>query len=94
MQVADSYVGQDGDGKIFLRARARPMSHGAEDGWGRLVAMCLVWSGYAVNYLDPGRLRRSELRRIASELEISPELPILPDAILRANRPRRESRRD
>lgn len=93
IQVADSYLdAEDGD-QLFLRSHARPLSHGTKDGWGHLIAMCLVWSGYVANYLDPHRTRRSELRRVARELGVSAELPVRLEAIQRVERQRREARR-
>ena len=93
IQVADSYLDSEDGDQLFLRSRGRALSHGAKDGWGHLIAMCLVWSGYAANYLDPDRTRRSELRRVARELGVSAELPIRLEAIQRVERQRREARR-
>lgn len=92
IQVADAYVGNRDDGSVFLRAQGKAMSHGESDGWGHVIASCLVWSGYVANYLDPARTRRSELRRIAKELGVPAELPVRAEAIERVARQRRESR--
>ncbi|WP_434177122.1 DUF5677 domain-containing protein [Brachybacterium conglomeratum] len=93
IQVADSYLDSEDGDQLFLRSRGRALSHGAKDGWGYLIAMCLVWSGYVANYLDPNRTRRSELRRVARELGVLAELPIRLEAIQRVERQRREARR-
>lgn len=44
--------------------------------WAHLIACCLVWSGRVVDYLDPVRTRRNDLRRAARNLGIKPELPV------------------
>lgn len=57
--------------------------------WTHIVASCLVWSGMVVNYLDPARQRRAELRRAAASLHIPAELAVRDTAIRRgATKPR------
>lgn len=57
--------------------------------WTYLVAASLVWAGRAVDFMDKHNKRRSELRSVAAELGIAPELQLSVKAVLREQGTRR-----
>lgn len=59
-----------------MSVKSNPGPLSSSHAWAHLVACCLVWSGMVVNYLDPARRRRNDLRRIARSLGTTPELSV------------------
>lgn len=72
-----------------LDVKSNPGVLGSSFSWAHMVAPCLVWSGRVTDYLDRGRTRRNDLRRIARVLDVAPELPVRYAAHQRGLRDRR-----
>ncbi|WP_280188141.1 MULTISPECIES: DUF5677 domain-containing protein [Nocardia] len=82
--VADQYLeSADKDGIVLLTV---PRTTVADSGWLFLTAASTVWAQMAVNYCDPERRRRNELRAIARKLQIKAELTLSDAAWKRLNK--------
>ncbi len=81
--VADQYLeSADKDGIVLLTV---PRATVADAGWLFLTAASVVWAQMAVNYCDPERRRRNELRAVARKLQIKAELTLSDAAWKRLN---------
>lgn len=77
IDTIDAYL----DGDTFrpgqpMSVKSNPGVLSSSFSWAHMVACCLVWSGMVTNYLDRGRTRRNDLRRVAHALEVTPELAV------------------
>lgn len=77
IETIDAYL----DGESFragqqLSVKSNPGVLGSSFSWAHMVACCLVWSGRVTDYLDRGRTRRNDLRRIARLLGAPEVLPV------------------
>lgn len=66
IDTIDAYL----DGDTFrpgqpMSVKSNPGVLSSSFSWAHMVACCLVWSGMVTNYLDRGRTRRNDLRRVA-----------------------------
>lgn len=61
--------------------------------WGTLAAACLIWSGSAMNHIDPIRARRAELRRASRQIPHAFALELTPEARQRIVSARRDANR-
>lgn len=71
-----------------MSVKSNPGPVTSSHAWTRLIACCLVWSGMVVNYLDPTRRRRDDLRRVARSLDTKPHLAVHYSAHQRGRRPK------
>ncbi|WP_343894570.1 DUF5677 domain-containing protein [Janibacter melonis] len=89
IETMENYVDQQSFTQEPLSIKSNPGAHPRSAEWIELCASCLVWSGALINFHDPARSRRSELRQAARELQIDWILKVKPDAVRRGGgRPR------
>jgi len=89
----DHYISEDENGDA-IRLERIP-SQGLDPQfllW--LTASAVLWSAMAVNFLEPREPRRSELRKIAREIDAQPVLSLNPKAVMRIEKLVREAKRE
>ena len=71
--VAEQYLVPSESGDEVTAVLAQPRD-GAEPNWSFFLVASIIWAGRALDYIDPARQRRSQLRRAAREVGIAADL--------------------
>lgn len=96
VHVVDEYLELTDDGEDVQALRLHPKA-GETDTWRYFLALAMLWAARAVDFIDPSRMHRSELRALSRELSVTSELRLTSAAQARmamAERERRIEARD